>query len=321
MAKTQHIVIVAFDGCQILDVTGPMQVFASANEARDNLAYDITIASMDGTEATATCGLKIAATPLGAIPADTIDTLIMAGGDAVERAAQNSSLVAWIQKAASHAKRVCSVCSGTFVLAKAGLTDGKKVTTHWRAASLLQKLYPTTRVEADALYIKDGTLWSSAGVTAGLDMSLALVEEDLGRPVALQVAKRLVVYAHRPGYQSQFSTLLEGQIKGANSFPYLLEWVANNISSDVSVEKMAEIAMMSSRSFHRKFVSEMGVTPAKYVEQIRLEAARSLLENTSKPLKSIATSTGFKTPLRLIQSFERHLGMSPSTYRYLHGKR
>lgn len=315
-----HVVIATFNTCQILDVTGPMQVFASLNERMGQDKYRITLACADGTSAHASCGLEITTTPFRAIPAASVDTLVVAGGNGTFKAAKNQDFIAWIQKCANHADRICSVCTGTFLLAAAGLVAGKRVSTHWNYADTLQSMYPDTVVEADAIYTRDGSLWSSAGVTAGIDMALAIIAADHGRKAALIIAKHLVVYAHRPGSQSQFSTLLEGQSKTNGGFTELISWMAENIEHTITVEAMAEKSGMSHRSFHRRFTKEIGTTPAKYLERLRLDTARALLESTKDPLKAIASKSGFGAPVRLIQVFERRMGMSPSAYRHLHGQ-
>lgn len=320
LMKQHHVVIATFNACQILDVTGPMQVFASLNEYIGQEKYRITIACADGVSATATCGLQMVTTPFQTIPAHSVDTFIVAGGKGTLKATENHDFIAWVQECAKHAERVCSVCTGTFFLAAAGLTAGKRVSTHWNYVDTLQSMHPDTKVEADAIYTKDGTLWSSAGVTAGIDMALAIVETDYGRKAALTIAKHLVVYAHRPGNQSQFSTLLEGQSKTSGGFSELINWMAENIERAITVETMAEKAGMTQRSFHRRFTREIGATPAKYLERLRLDTARALLERTKEPLKAIAAKSGFGAPVRLIHVFERRMGMSPSAYRHLHGR-
>jgi len=318
---SQHVVIVAFNGCQILDVTGPMQVFASLNERVQYEHYRITLVGTEEDSATATCGLQMTTVNFNTVAPETIDTLVIAGGNGTLEAAENHALIAWVKKSAETAQRVCSVCTGTFILAAAGLTTGKRVSTHWNYAKKLEAMYPSTIVTMDAIYVRDGNLWSSAGVTAGIDMTLALIEEDNGHKAAMTIARHLVVYAHRPGNQSQFSTLLKGQSNTGGKFTQLISWMVENLEQTITVEDMAEKAGMSGRSFQRRFSTEIGVTPAKYLERLRLDSARALLEGSSEPLKSIAAQSGFVTPVRFIQVFERCLGMSPTAYRHLHGQR
>ncbi|WP_286829387.1 MULTISPECIES: GlxA family transcriptional regulator [Kordiimonas] len=319
----RKIVFIAYNGAQVLDITGPYQVFASANEELPAPAYDLTLASLDGDMVRSSCGLSLQATPLVSVSPRGIDTLLVVGGNGadVRRAVAKEPTLKWIQEAATTTRRVGSVCTGTFLLAAAGLTDGRCVATHWKATGALARLYPDTRVDADALYVEDGLLWTSAGVTAGIDMALALVERDLGRSVAMRIARRLVVYAHRPGSQAQFSSLLKGQSKATGAFSRTLEWMQANMKDAITVTDAAEQAGMSERSFHRKFVLETGDTPARYLEKLRLEAARALLESPDLPLKAVAGESGFGTPVRLIQAFERTFGLSPTAYRKLHGVR
>lgn len=317
----KKVVFIAFDGAQILDITGPFQVFASANEESPQPLYDLTLASLDGGHSHTSCGLTIGASPLHSIPPEGIDTVLVVGGngDDVRRVAEMPAVTAWLQAAATSARRIGSVCTGTFLLAAAGLTTGKRVATHWRATGALKRLFPDTVVDTDAIYVEDGPLWTSAGVTAGIDMALAMVERDMGRPIAMTVARRLVVYAHRPGSQAQFSSLLEGQSRATGPFARTLDWMRAHLQDAITVTDAAEQAGMSERSFHRKFVSEMGDTPARYLEKLRLEAARTLLESPDLPLKTVASESGFGTPVRLIHAFERTFGLSPTAYRKLHG--
>lgn len=319
----KKLVFLAYDGAQILDITGPYQVFASANEERKAPIYELALASVDGDLATTSCGLSVGALPISKVCAQDIDILVVVGGQSpqVRRAVATDGVIDWLTAAAQSAQVVASVCTGTFLLAAAGLTAGHRVATHWKATGALQKLYPDTTVDGDAIYVEDRGLWTSAGVTAGIDMALALVERDLGRDIAMKVAKRLVVYAHRPGSQAQFSNLLVGQSRASNSFRHTLDWMAKNLKSSITVQNAAEQAGMSERNFHRKFVHETGDTPARYLEKLRLEAARTLLESRELPLKTVAAESGFGTPIRLIQAFERTFGLSPTAYRKLHGVR
>jgi len=314
------VVIVGFKDAQVLDITGPIQVFASANDALGTPHYELVLAGADGPLVETTCGLGLQAVPLTTIQPSGIDTLLISGGDGVRQAVENPALLDWVRPAAPTCRRMGSVCSGTFVLAAAGLADGHRVATHWDAARLLGRLYPALTVDADALYVTDGKLWTSAGVTAGIDMALALVEADLGRDIALGIARRLVVYAHRPGNQSQFSTLLEGQTRAGGRFAATIDWMAAHMADPVTVRDAAAHAGMSERSFHRHFVAETGETPARYLERLRLDSARALLERPGLPLKTVAAESGFGSAGRLIQVFERRFGMSPTAYRQLHGR-
>ncbi|NVJ99300.1 MAG: GlxA family transcriptional regulator [Alphaproteobacteria bacterium] len=317
----KKIVFVAFGGAQVLDITGPFQVFAAANEELETPAYDLTLANIDTDDVSTSAGLILKAESLSHIDPTTVHTVIAVGGHApnVQAAMKNAAGMEWLQAAARHAERIGSVCTGTFLLAAAGIIDGKRVATHWQAAGALQKHYPSLNVDCESLYVEDGNVWTSAGVTAGIDMALALVERDLGRPLAMNIARRLVIYARRPGNQSQFSTLLESQTKATGPLAKSLDWMAKNIREPVGVADAADAAGMSERSFHRKFFAETGDTPARYMEKLRLEAARTLLESPDLPLKTVAAESGFGTPIRLIQAFERRFGLSPTAYRKLHG--
>ncbi|WP_417459375.1 GlxA family transcriptional regulator [Kordiimonas sp.] len=313
------LVLVTFDGAQVLDITGPMQVFASANEALEREVYKITLTSSAGARTATSAGITIETTPLSVLPPDAVaDTLMIAGGHGTRAAVTDETLLDWVRRAAKDARRITSVCSGTFILAAAGLLDGRRAATHWNYANALARLYPAVTVDADAIYVEDGPYWTSAGVTAGIDMSLAMVERDHGRDLAMNIARRLVVYARRPGYQSQFSTLLKGQSRGSAPVAKAITWMVDNMKGAVTVAQAADHVGMSERSFHRRFVSETNSTPARYLERLRLDAARMLLEETSEPLKAVAAEAGFGTPSRLIQVFERRFGLSPTAYRNLH---
>ncbi|WP_417456387.1 GlxA family transcriptional regulator [Kordiimonas sp.] len=318
--NTPHkLILLTFDGAQVLDITGPAQVFASANEALEREAYKITLVSSAGQRTATSAGIALETTALSALePEGVADTLMVAGGHGTRAAVMDDELIDWVKRAAEDARRVASVCSGTFILAAAGLLKGRRASTHWQSANTLARLYPGVSVDADAIYVEDGPYWTSAGVTAGIDMSLAMVERDHGRELAMTIARRLVVYARRPGYQSQFSTLLRGQSRGSAPVAKAIGWMVDNMKSTVTVTGAADHVGMSERSFHRRFVAETNSTPAKYLERLRLDAARLMLEETSEPLKTVAAEAGFGTAPRLIQVFEKRFGLSPTAYRNLH---
>lgn len=321
MERRKQIVVIGYNGAQILDIVGPYQVFAAANEELDQPAYDLVFASLDGREAHASCGLTLGATPLSSIDPAAVHTLLVVGGEDadVTRAATSKTLLSFVRAAAARAHRLCSVCTGTFVLAAAGVATGKRVATHWRGTRILQKRFPDLTVDHDSIFVADGQIWSSAGVTTGIDMTLALVEKDLGRKVSLAVARRLVVYACRPGSQSQFSALLQGQDRAGDQFAATVDWMSRNLDQAITVTDAANVAGMSERSFHRKFAEVTGETPARFIETLRLDSARTLLETGDLPLKAIAGQVGLSSPGRLIQTFERRFGLSPTAYRKLHG--
>ena len=323
--KQRLIVVPAFERAQLLDVSGPVQTFASANEivgeAGGEPPYRIAVVSRYGGSVTTSSGLPLVTQPARrAIDAARIDTLIIPGGPGVHEALKDKRTVASLRHQAAGARRVASVCTGAFLLAETGLLDGRRATTHWKWCGRLQQRYPDVRVEHDPIYVSDGKIWTSAGVTAGIDLSLALVEADLGRSIAMKVARQLVVFLNRPGGQSQFSAPLEAQVAAAdgnapNHFAPLHGWIAGHLTGDLRVERLAEQAGMSPRTFARIYAATMGVTPARMVERIRTEAVRRILEETDMPIKRIATECGFGQEERLRRAFARQVGTTPADYR------
>ncbi|HEY4452633.1 MAG TPA: GlxA family transcriptional regulator [Solirubrobacteraceae bacterium] len=323
MAGRRHprqVVIVAFDGVQSLDLTGPLEVFTGARQliaarGRGERSYEVSIASLDGHALTSSSGLRI--TPHAAI-ADVptpIDTLIVAGGDGHRAACEQRALIDWIQIRSGGARRTASVCTGAFLLARAGLLDGRRATTHWARAAELQAEHPAVDVDADPIFVRDGPIWTSAGVTAGMDLALALVEEDLDRDAALLIARHLVLFLRRPGNQSQFSATLGGQQPSRESLREVQLTVLEDVAGVHTVEAMAERAHMSPRHFARAFRAETGTTPARYVERVRLEAARRLLEEGSQPISVVAATCGFATAETMRRAFLRTLAVGPAEYR------
>ena len=317
MSSPRPILILAFPRAQLLDVSGPLQVFASVNELaleRGRPApYVPRIVAADAGPVETSSGVAVVADSLRSA-ARGIDTLIVAGGKGVHAASRDARLVRWVRRQADRARRVASVCTGAFLLAEAGLLDGRRAVTHWTRCDELAARYPKVRVEADPIFIREGALWTSAGVTAGIDLALALVEEDLGRAVALDVARELVVFLKRPGGQAQFSAMLSMQ-RTDDRFGELHAWIAEHLSADLSVPALAERARMSERSFVRHYRASTGRTPARAVEQIRVEAAQRLLGETGWPVKRIAARCGFGSEETLRRSFVRVLGVSPQEYR------
>jgi transcriptional regulator GlxA family with amidase domain len=315
----RQIVIVAFEQALLLDIAGPLQVFATARDLQaarglpDPYALAV-VAPGRGPTATSS-GLGIVTSAIAAFKGRAIDTLIVAGGLGSRQAVHDAGLIRWIARRARRTRRVCSVCTGAFLLAAAGLLDGKRATTHWWAADELRQRYPGVDVDADPIFLRDGKIWTSAGVTAGIDLALALVEEDLGRGVALRVAKHLVVFLKRPGGQSQFSAVLEAQARDDGGFVALHDWMARHLATDLRVEMLAEQAGMSPRTFARVYQRRVGTTPAKTVERLRLEAARRALEEGAASIESIARACGFGDEERMRRSFLRHLGVPPRQYR------
>jgi transcriptional regulator GlxA family with amidase domain len=239
----------------------------------------------------------------------------LAGGNGTEAAALDMELIDWIRRAARRSRRVTSVCSGAFLLAQAGLLDGKRATTHWSVTDLLGDLFPDVDVDPDRIYVKDGSTYTSAGVTAGMDLALALVEEDHGAAAALEIARQLVLFVHRPGGQSQFSVQLEAQAAERHPIRDAQTFIADHLAADLSVGALAGLAHMSTRNFARCFRSELGVTPAAYVERARVEAARRLLESSDRSVAAIASECGFGTVETLHRSFRRSVHVTPGEYR------
>mgnify|MGYP001271787890 CR=1 FL=1 len=309
------VLIVLFDGVQALDVTGPLEVFSHARDHRCEAAYRIRTASLGAVQVRTTSGLAIV--PDGDLRnqgrADPPDLLIVPGGAGARRRDQN--LVAWIAANAPGAKRLASVCTGAFLLAEAGLLDGKRVTTHWSHTAALQDQYPAVKVDPDPIYIMDGDVATSAGVTAGIDLALALVEDDLGRDAALTVARDLVVFLRRPGNQAQFSAQLSAQVAKRAPLRDVQQWIAEHPAGDLSVEALAEKACLSPRHFARAFAAEIGMPPGRYVERTRLEAARRHLEDTAEGIEQTARACGYGTTEAMRRAFTEALGVSPAEYR------
>jgi transcriptional regulator GlxA family with amidase domain len=311
-----HVEIVAFPDVQLLDVAGPLQVFESANvwaRSVGKAAPYATRVVARSSPVRSSSGLGVLAHGLTRTDRP-VDTLIVAGGGGVRGAVEDARLVRWIGMRARTARRVASVCSGAFLLAACGLLAGKRAATHWSSCGLLARRYPDVRVESDPIYVEDGALWTSAGVTAGIDMSLALVERDLGHAAALAVARDLVVYLKRPGGQAQFSTMLRLQT-GDDRFDRLHGWIAANLDKDLSVGALAEKVGMSERSFVRHYGKTTGLTPARAIESMRVEAARQLLATTPLPVKRVAQRCGFGSEETMRRAFLRQISITPQDYR------
>lgn len=312
--RPHRVAILAYEGCQLLDVTGPAAVFGAANSSRDGSVYEVAILSPDGGAVVSNCGVALYSRKIGGRP----DTLLVAGGShGLKAAMERDDVRRWLCKAAPKAHRFGSVCTGAFVLAAAGLLDGRRVATHWASCDRLAERFPALTVDADSLYVVDGKVWTSAGVTTGIDMALALVEADLGAATANLIARHFVLYARRPGYQSQFSPLLQAQTEVDAPFAPLVDWMQDNLDKPLDVPALAARAGLSERSFYRKFTEATGKTPARFVEGLRLDAARTLLAK-GLPLKAIAGKVGLRSSARLGQAFERRFGMAPSLFREMH---
>jgi len=315
----REIVIVAFEGVQSLDLTGPLEVFAGAQSAVERSGsgrgYRITVASPDGKPLRSSSGLGLVPDAAFADVPAKIDTLVVAGGTGTRAAARDPELVAWVRDRAAGVRRVASVCTGAYVLAASGLLDGRRATTHWAWCRQLADAHPAIDVDPEPIWIRDGCMYTSAGVTAGMDLALGLVEEDLGRDVALEVARYLVLFLRRPAGQSQFSVQLQGQLAERDTVRELQQYVLEHPDADLSIPALADRACMSPRHFARTFRRQVGVTPARYVEGVRLEAARRRLEESREPVEMVADACGFGTPESMRRAFLRGLGVAPSEYR------
>lgn len=316
--KERHVVIVVFDGVQPLDAVGPHEVFAGARRAVASVGgsggYRVTLASKDGGTVRAESGLMLGTSPL---PADgeRIDTLVLAGGSGANAAAADDALVGWIRAVAPRCRRVATVCSGTFVAAAAGLLDGRRVTTHWARAQELREAHPNLTVDPDPIYIRDGKVWSSAGVTAGIDLSLALVQDDLGVDAAQLIARWLVMFLHRPGGQTQFASPVWVPRAERSTVRAVQDLVEAAPDGDHRLPILASAAAMSVRHFTRVFTAEVGESPSRFVERTRVEAARRELETTSATLDVVAARCGLGSAETLRRVFQRHLGVAPDAYR------
>ena len=316
----RQVVLIAYDGVEPLDITGPSSVFGRANEYHPG-SYDVVYASADGGKVTGASGLVLAdLRPLRRI-AKPIDTLLIAGGNetGIRDAIGKQNIPAFLAKAAPTTRRVGSVCTGAFILAMSGLLDGRRAVTHWASCDRLEEISPKTKVDPDAIYVRDGNVFTSAGVTAGIDAALALVEEDLGRGTAAEIARSMVLFLRRSGGQSQYSRALMAQSEATDRLGDLITWIANHLSTDLSVPILARRAGMSERSFCRKFKAETGYTPAAYVRAARLESARHLLETTNWPAKRIADRSGFGSVDSLEYAIRTGYGTTPMAIRNAYG--
>jgi transcriptional regulator GlxA family with amidase domain len=322
VGRPKTIVFLAAPGSQILDVAGPFQIFVRAAELclRENPSrttpYKVVLASTSWRKPVLTnCGLVLTGTDTFRSLRGTIDTLLVAGGSGLEKAARDEELLAWLRAAAQRVRRIGSICTGAFLLASAGLLDGKRVTTHWKWAAELAQRCRRATVDPDPIYIRDGNTYTSAGITAGMDLALALVEEDLGSPLALRVAREMVLFLRRPGGQSQFSAALSLQASDRRQIEEIRAWAFDHPEQDLSVERLAAKAVMSPRHFARVFLKETGITPARFVERLRVEAARRRLEESRDKLEKIAADCGFGSLSSLRRSFLRVLHVPPADYR------
>jgi transcriptional regulator GlxA family with amidase domain len=319
---TRRIVFVAAPGTEILDLVGPLQVFARASEkfVRENSGsapiYSVEVVTTSPRRSfVANCGLGITAHKTFREVRGKIDTLLVAGGSAIENDEINPEVVRWLRKMAGRTRRIGSVCTGALLLARAGLLDGRRATTHWNWCEMLVRRAPRAHVDPEPIFVRDENVYTSAGVTAGMDLALALVEEDYGPRLALQVARNLVLYLRRPGGQSQFSAALSLQLTDRKPLRELESWVLDNLNKPLTVPVLAQRVAMSARNFARVFMREMKITPAKFVERLRVEAARRRLEESPNSMETIASECGFGNVNSMRNVFQRNLKIAPGQYR------
>jgi transcriptional regulator GlxA family with amidase domain len=319
--RTRRIVMLAFPDAQIIDITGPLEVFGRAARLMSDErgwrvpAYAVEIAATRAGAFATSSGIRMIADRSITEVRGPIDTLLVAGGRGTTDAIRDRALIDWLRKSVGRTRRLCSVCTGAFILAEAGLLDGLSATTHWRQCEQLATRYPAVTVETDPIFVRAGKIFTSAGVTAGIDLALALLEDDHGRDVALAVARELVMFLRRPGGQSQFSVQLSAQQADREPIRDLQRWIGDHLGADLSVEALARRAAMSPRNFARVFTREVGVTPGEFVENMRVEAARRRLEESSEGVDSIASKCGFGTRESMRRAFIRTLRVPPSAYR------
>jgi transcriptional regulator GlxA family with amidase domain len=320
VSKSPRVVFVTYKGVSLLDLSGPLEAFrvaaAFARPQERNTTYECIVVSARGGRVMTADGVELNTKSVRSIADKSIDTLIAPGAFLVDDVTRDRALVQWIRKTAPECRRVCSVCVGGFLLAEAGILDGRRAATHWMHAPLLANRYPAVTVEPDAIFVRDGRVWSSAGVTSGIDLALALIEQDAGRKVAIDVARMLVVYLKRAGGQSQYSALLAAQAQSeSDTFSELEQWIAEHLKTDLRVEVLAEQVHMSPRNFARLYAKTRGRTPAKAVEAIRIDAARRRLEETADRIETVADKCGFSDEEQMRLSFIRLLGIPPRDYR------
>jgi len=311
------IAIAAYEGVSLLDLGGPLEAFGIASSfGAGRATYECLVVSSRGGLVKTADGIDIGTQSIRSLARMPIDTLIVPGAFSVDDVTRDRKLVEWVAGKAAECRRVCSVCVGSFLLADAGILNGRRAATHWMHAPLLGSRYPNVTVEPDAIFVRDGQIWSSAGVTTGIDLALALIEEDAGREVAMNVARILVVYLKRAGGQSQYSALLAAQAEsGSETFADLERWIGEHLKADLRVEALAERVHMSPRNFARVYLEDRGRTPAKAVEAIRVDAARRRLEETDDQIASIAEDCGFGTEEQMRCAFLRSLQIPPREYR------
>jgi transcriptional regulator GlxA family with amidase domain len=316
--KPKNIVILGYDGVMGLDLVGPMEAFASAQvnlpKGGREACYRVTIAALEEKTFRSEFGLTLTAEKSLSGVRD-VDTLLIPGGRSLRESKDHRKLTAWLQQCAGSIRRIASICTGIYGLAPSGLLNGRRVATHWRFTEDLAKRYPKLRVDPGSLYLRDGKFWTAAGVTAGIDLSLALIEEDFGSETALSVARELVVYMKRSGGQEQYSEPLQFQTESRSRFADLLPWIVAHLEQDLSVEALAARASLCPRQFSRRFAQEFGSSPASFVRRVRLDEARQRLSAPECTVEGVARSVGFSDSDNFRRAFERCFGIAPSAYR------
>ena len=317
--QVRKIMVLAYDGANVLDVVGPIEFLTTPGRGTEIPAYAVElIASRRGPFRT-TSGIELIASRGFSEVTDeqlkTLDTFIVAGGNGTRKEIQNEAMIEFIARAGLLVRRIASVCSGSLLLGKAGLLKGKSATTHWGCCDLLRQLCPDTKVYDDAIFVRDGNVWTSAGITTGMDLALAMIEEDLGREDALAVARENVMFMMRPGGQAQFSQTLISQAHDKGRLGPLIAWIRENLKADLTVPALAAKAHMTERTLARAFLAETGETPARYVERMRVDQARTLLSGSDRQAETIAVNCGFGSLERMRRAFKKHLGINPSDFR------
>lgn len=307
--------MLVYEGAHLLDIAGPMSLFATAGEILGRPAYEVGLVAPSAGFFRSTGGIEMRATATIGRPIPDLDTLMVAGGAGVDRALTDRRLISWLQRQAAESRRVASVCSGALLLAEAGLLDGRRAVTHWDRCAAMAARYPEVTVERDPIFLRDGKFYSSAGISAGMDLALALIEEDHGAAVAQALAREFVLYARRSGGQAQFSPALQAQETSPGKIKALQEWILAHLEADLSVELLAAQSAMSPRHFARRFREESGMTPAAFVAAARLDAARQALAIGGESIDRIAHRFGFGTAERLRRTFQRHLAVTPTQFR------
>lgn len=320
MAAQHHIIMLVYPGFELLDLSGPTSVFNAANSLGARPLYGISVVSTRGGRVVASCGITVDSQAIQSVSFDGQDTTVLVVGSEghdLRGAMRDLTMCGFLSDAMGIVTRCGSVCSGAFVLAAAGLLNGKRAATHWAGCQHLRDWFPDVTVDPDSLYVIDGDIWTSAGVTTGIDMALAMVGQDHGAQLKGKVAKHLVVYAHRPGFQSQFSTVLSAQIDGKDRFAKVLGWIDQNLDRTISVHDMADATGMTERSFYRKFQVTMQITPARYLALARMERATQLLV-AQRPVKVVFAQVGFASEAAFRSAFKSHFGTTPTQYKAMH---